>query len=115
MPAFAGITGPDWGLGGKRLPISTLAGTAFVPCRSRGRPQGPIHPIRNRSIFMTHIVSAVFDSHAEAERAVTELRNAGVSDNALSIIARRDSGSGDYGDANTEEAKEKGEGLLKGA
>ena len=64
---------------------------------------------------MTHIVSAVFDSHAEAERAVTELRSAGVSDNALSIIARRDSGTGDYGDADTHEAKEKGEGLIKGA
>jgi hypothetical protein len=64
---------------------------------------------------MNHIVSAVFDSHAEAERAVSELRSAGVRDSALSVIARRDSGDGDYGDANTHEAKEKGEGLLKGA
>ena len=64
---------------------------------------------------MTQIVSAVFDSHAEAERAVSELRRAGVRDNALSIIAKRDSGTGDYGDANKEEAKEKGEGLIKGA
>lgn len=64
---------------------------------------------------MNHIVSAVFDSHAEAERAVTELRSAGVSDSALSVIARRDSGDGDYGDAETHEAKEKGEGFLKGA
>src|SRR5690606_36660312 len=68
----------------------------------------------HRSIHMTHIVSAVFDSHAEAERAVNELRSAGVSDNALSIIARHDSGTGDYGDADTHEAKEKGEGLIKG-
>ena len=64
---------------------------------------------------MNHIVSAVFDSHAEAERAVSELRNMGVRDSALSVIARRDSGTGDYGDANTEEAKEKGEGFVKGA
>jgi hypothetical protein len=64
------------------------------------------------------IVSAVFDSHSEAETAVRELRQAGVRDSALSVIAKRDSGgggSGDYGDANTHEAKEKGEGLLKGA
>lgn len=33
-------------------------------------------------------VSAVFDSHVEAERAVSELRSAGISDNALSIIAQ---------------------------
>jgi hypothetical protein len=64
---------------------------------------------------MNHIVSAVFDSHAEAERAVSELRSAGVRDSALSVIARRDSGDGDYGDAETHEAKEKGEGFLKGA
>ncbi|HEX8062506.1 MAG TPA: hypothetical protein VF535_04755 [Allosphingosinicella sp.] len=62
-----------------------------------------------------NIVSAVFDSHSEAETAVRELRQAGVSDSALSIIARQDSGGGDYGDATTHEAKEKGEGLIKGA
>ena len=63
------------------------------------------------------IVSAVFDSHSEAETAVRELRQAGVRDSALSVIARHESGGGggDYGDANTHEAKEKGEGLLKGA
>ena len=31
--------------------------------------------------------SAIFDTHAEAERAVTELRSAGVSDTDLSVIA----------------------------
>jgi hypothetical protein len=31
--------------------------------------------------------SAIFDTHAEAERAVSELRNAGVSDSDLSVIA----------------------------
>jgi uncharacterized membrane protein len=36
---------------------------------------------------MTQKVSAVFDSHAEAERAVSELRSAGISDNDLSVIA----------------------------
>jgi hypothetical protein len=36
------------------------------------------------------LVSAVFDSHSEAERAVTELRSAGVSDSALSIVHHQD-------------------------
>ena len=62
-----------------------------------------------------NIVSAVFDSHSEAEAAVRDLRQRGVRDSALSVIARHDSGDGDYGDANTHEAQEKGEGLLKGA
>lgn len=63
-----------------------------------------------------NIVSAVFDSHSEAEVAVRELRQAGVRDSALSIIARNDSaGGGDYGGADTHEVKEKGEGLIKGA
>ncbi len=64
---------------------------------------------------MNHIVSAVFDSHSEAERAVSELRRAGVRDNALSVIAKRSEGSGNYGNADTHEVKEKGEGLIKGA
>jgi uncharacterized membrane protein len=34
------------------------------------------------------IASAVFDSHAEAERAVTELRSAGVRDGDISIVAQ---------------------------
>lgn len=34
------------------------------------------------------VVSAVFDSQSEAERAVSELRSAGVSDSALSLIAQ---------------------------
>ena len=64
-----------------------------------------------------NIVSAVFDSHSEAENAVRELRQAGVPDSALSIIAQHGNAGegGDYGDATTHEAKEKGEGLLKGA
>ena len=35
-----------------------------------------------------NMVSAVFDSEAQAERAVSELRSAGISDSALSIIAQ---------------------------
>ena len=35
-----------------------------------------------------NLVSAVFDSQTEAERAVSEIRNAGVSDSAISVIAQ---------------------------
>lgn len=37
-----------------------------------------------------NLVSAVFDSHAEAERAVDELRANGVPNDAISIIAQHD-------------------------
>ena len=37
-----------------------------------------------------NLVSAVFDSHADADRAVSELRSAGVHDTALSVIAQHD-------------------------
>ena len=63
-----------------------------------------------------NLISAVFDNHSEAEAAARELREAGVPDTALSVIARRQDGTGgDYGDAETHEIKEKGEGALKGA
>ncbi len=61
-----------------------------------------------------NLISAVFNNHSEAEAAARELREAGVSDSALSVIARRDEGSGDYGGAETHEVKEKGEGALTG-
>ncbi len=37
-----------------------------------------------------NLVSAVFDTHAEAERAVADLRSAGVSDSAISVVAQHD-------------------------
>ena len=37
-----------------------------------------------------HYVSAVFDTHAEADRAVAELRDAGIATSAVSMIARHD-------------------------
>jgi hypothetical protein len=37
-----------------------------------------------------NIVSAVFDSYGEAERAVSQLRSAGVSNDAISIIGRHE-------------------------
>ena len=62
-----------------------------------------------------NLISAVFDNHAEAEAAARDLRQAGVPDSALSVIARRQDTSGDYGDAETHEVAEKGEGAAKGA
>ena len=62
-----------------------------------------------------NLVSAVFDNQSEAESAVRELRQLGVSDSALSVIARHEGAGGDYGGASTHEVKEKGEGLIKGA
>jgi hypothetical protein len=65
-----------------------------------------------------NLVTAVFDGRAEAERAAAELRSAGVPDSALSVIARHDAGVGDvgdFGDAETHDVDDKGEGLLKGA
>lgn len=38
----------------------------------------------------TNLVSAVFDNHAEAERAVSELRAAGVNNSAISVVAQHD-------------------------
>ena len=37
-----------------------------------------------------NVVSAVFDDRAEAERAVTELRSAGIQDSAISLLGRPD-------------------------
>ena len=37
-----------------------------------------------------NLVSAVFDNQTDAERAVSELRNAGVQDNSISVIAQRE-------------------------
>ncbi len=36
------------------------------------------------------VVSAVFDSREEAERALSELRSAGIEDSAISIVGKRD-------------------------
>jgi hypothetical protein len=44
------------------------------------------------------IVSAVFDNRAEAERALAQLRSAGVRDEAISLIARHEGHSGHTGD-----------------
>jgi len=43
------------------------------------------------------LVSAVFDSHAEAERAVSQLRSAGVRDNAISLVGQHQEHGGSHG------------------
>jgi hypothetical protein len=58
------------------------------------------------------IASAVFDSRDEATRAVSELRNAGIRDNAISVIAR-DEGKTTTHDGGGDEVNKSG--ALKGA
>jgi uncharacterized membrane protein len=38
----------------------------------------------------TNIISAVFDSHSEAERAISQLRSAGIDNSAISLIGKHD-------------------------
>lgn len=45
-----------------------------------------------------NLVSAMFDDRADAQRAVGELRSAGVSDGAISIVGRPDETAGHSGD-----------------
>ena len=61
-----------------------------------------------------NLVSAVFDSHTEAERAISELRGVGVRDDHLSLIAQQDGKTTSH-DGGGHEAKEKAGGLVKGA
>ncbi|HEX9948058.1 MAG TPA: hypothetical protein VGA98_11005 [Allosphingosinicella sp.] len=62
-----------------------------------------------------NLVSAVFDSHSEAERAVTELRSAGVRDSALSIVHQHEgkNTTSDGSGSTTDEGGNKS-GLVKG-
>jgi uncharacterized membrane protein len=39
-----------------------------------------------------NLVSAVFDNHSEAEAAVSQLREAGVQDSSISVVAQREGG-----------------------
>jgi hypothetical protein len=66
---------------------------------------------------MNHnLVSAVFDSHSEAERAITELRSAGVRDSALSIVHQQDgrNTTSDGSGATTDDDDGNKSGLVKG-
>lgn len=61
-----------------------------------------------------NIVSAIFDSHSEAETAVRELRSAGVRDSALSVIAQHE-GKNTTSDGGGNTTKDDTGGLVKGA
>jgi hypothetical protein len=60
-----------------------------------------------------NIVSAVFDTHSEAERAVADLRATGVSDDAISIIAQHD-GKNTTTDGSGADNEGDNDGLVKG-
>lgn len=60
-----------------------------------------------------HIASAVFDSREEAERALSELRTAGVDNDAISIIGKSERGDGDG--INEDDDGANGSGAVKGA
>ena len=54
---------------------------------------------------MSQVISAVFDNREDARRAVTELREAGIPENAISLVGRpddEDSGSTDDDDGASE-------------
>ena len=63
-----------------------------------------------------NLVSAVFDSHSEAERAITELRSAGVRDSALSIVHQQDgkNTTSDGSGSTTDDDDGNKSGLVKG-
>jgi hypothetical protein len=61
------------------------------------------------------IASAVFDSQEEAERAMSELRSAGINENSISIIGRHGEQSGTSGDNDDDDAGDKASGAAKGA
>ena len=61
------------------------------------------------------IASAVFDSREEAERALSQLRSAGISDDAISIIGRSESGDGSGMTDNDDDDGVNKSGAVKGA
>lgn len=60
------------------------------------------------------IASAVFDSREEAERALSELRSAGIHNDAISVIGRSESGDGS-GISDNDDDGVNGSGAVKGA
>jgi len=73
------------------------------------------HPYQE-NIMSERIASAVFDSREEAERALTELRSAGIRENSISIIGRHgEQDDTSRGIADDGEASEKAGDGAKGA
>lgn len=61
------------------------------------------------------IASAVYDTHAQAERAVADLRAAGVSDRSISVVHKTDDGKVKGDDHSKEHHDTKASGAGKGA
>ena len=61
------------------------------------------------------IASAVFDSREEAERALSELRSAGIDNDAISIIGRSERGDGSGINDNVDDDGVNASGAVKGA
>ena len=61
------------------------------------------------------IASAVFDSREEAERALAELRSAGIDNDAISIVGRNESGDGSGMTDNDDDDGANKSGAVKGA
>lgn len=64
-----------------------------------------------------NLISAAFDDHMQAERAIGELRRAGVPDGSISVIARHGAetvATSGAGDADRREIDDKGSGTAKG-
>ena len=49
----------------------------------------------------SRIASAVFDSRDEAERAISQLRDAGISDTAISVVGQPDQGGSEFSQSRT--------------
>ena len=62
-----------------------------------------------------HIEAAVFETDAAAERAVKELRDAGIPERAISVVGRHGDEEATRGDADHGDADNKGSGAAKGA
>ncbi len=80
-------------------------------------PGGPLETRRLSnapSASNAAIVSAIFDDHVGAQRAITHLRNEGVRDEALSFFARNDETHQDGGGNPMDRPHENSSGLAKG-
>ena len=63
-----------------------------------------------------NVISAVFDSRAEAERAIQELRSLGVSNDAISVVGRDEGGISDtHSDGSVDDGREPASFIAKAA
>ena len=72
-----------------RGPLDRLANAVTGGTGGVAAAMGTTHDGSSETTTSDGVVSAMFDSQAEAERAVSELRQSGIGDNALSVIAQK--------------------------